>query len=187
MITGVNLLPWREARRSRQRRSAMITSILLLLITAAAVGNVWWTQEQDLRYQRSRNQFLEQQIARVEADLREIAAIQDRKDELLTRVEVIRELQAERARLVQGLLELAESTPQGIFFSTLKRTGAGVSLNGVAESSARISALMKQLTGTPSFDRPELNVINVNGTQAFDLWVSTSRPDAADANQQAKP
>ena len=30
---------------------------------------------------------------------------------------------------------------------------------------------MEQLTNTPSFDQPELNVINVGDTQEFELWV----------------
>jgi len=36
---------------------------------------------------------------------------------------------------------------------------------------------MEQLTNTPSFDEPELNVINVGDTQEFELWVSSVRSD----------
>ena len=90
---------------------------------------------------------------------------------------IIRQLQSERVTLVRGMIELATAIPEGIFFSSLQRTPEGVSLTGVAQSSSRISALMEQLTNTPSFDRPELNVINVGATQEFELWVSPVRSD----------
>lgn len=187
MIRGVNLLPWREERRQRQRRSALVTSLLLVFLTLGAVGGVWWKQNADLNYQNSRNQFLQQAIARVERQLREIRDIQKRKDELMARMAVIRDLQEERSKLVLGMIELANSSPEGIFFSSLKRTSKGVELKGVAQSSSRISALMEQLTGTPSFDRPELNIINVGATQEFELSVSTAQPDELAGETKAKP
>ena len=187
MTRGVNLLPWREERRQRQRRSALTASVLVAVLTLGALGGVWWKQNTDLNYQNSRNQFLQQAIARVEKQLREIRDIQKRKDELMARMAVIRELEEERTKLVLGMTELANSSPEGVFFSSLKRSAAGVELKGVAQSSSRISALMKQLTGTPSFDRPELNIINVGKTQEFELSVSTPQANALHGGAPAKP
>lgn len=177
MSTGVNLLPWREERRQRQRRRATITSTFLLLIAVGLLGGVWWSQDRDLDYQQSRNQYLRDAIAQVQAQLEEINDIEKRKEALLTRMAIIRQLQSERVTLVRGMMELATTIPEGIFFSLLKRSPEGVSLTGVAQSSSRISALMEQLTNTPSFDQPELNVINVGDTQEFELWVSSVRSE----------
>ncbi|MGB1773213.1 MAG: PilN domain-containing protein [Arenicellales bacterium] len=178
MSTGVNLLPWREERRQRQRRRATITSTFLVLIAVGLLGGVWWSQDRDLDYQQSRNQYLRDAIAQVQAQLEEINDIEKRKEALLTRMAIIRQLQSERVTLVRGMMELATTIPEGIFFSSLKRSPEGVSLAGVAQSSSRISALMEQLTNTPSFDQPELNVINVGDTQEFELWVSSVRSEA---------
>jgi Tfp pilus assembly protein PilN len=71
--------------------------------------------------------------------------------------------------------ELATTIPEGIFFSSLQRSVEGISLTGVAQSSSRISALMERLADTASFDRPELNMINVGDTEEFELWVSFVR------------
>jgi len=177
MSTGVNLLPWREERRQRQRRRATITSTVLVLIAVGLLGGVWWSQDRDLDYQQSRNQYLRDAIAQVQAQLEEINDIEKRKEALLTRMAIIRQLQSERVTLVRGMMELATTIPEGIFFSSLKRSPEGVSLTGVAQSSSRISALMEQLTNTPSFDQPELNVINVGDTQEFELWVSSVRSE----------
>ena len=116
-------------------------------------------------------------IAKVQAQLEEINDIETRKEALLPRMAIIRQLQSERVTLVRGMMELATTIPEGIFFSSLKRSPEGVSLTGVAQSSSRISALMEQLTNTPSFDQPELNVINVGDTQEFELWVSSVRSE----------
>ena len=46
---------------------------------------------------------------------------------------------------------------------------------------------MEQLADTASFDRPELNMINVGDTEEFELWVSFVRSNesylTSDANQ----
>lgn len=177
MTNGVNLLPWREERRQRQHRRATRTAAVLVLITVAVLVGVWWSQDRDLNYQISRNQYLLNAIAEVEEQLEEINDIEERKEALLTRMAIILQLQAERVTLVRGMNELATTIPEGVFFSSLQRSPDGISLTGVAQSSSRISALMEQLTNTPSFDQPELNVINVGDTQEFELWVSSVRSD----------
>ena len=65
MSTGVNLLPWREERRQRQRRRATMASAVLVLIAVGLLGGVWWSQDRDLKYQQSRNQYLLGAIAQV--------------------------------------------------------------------------------------------------------------------------
>ena len=119
MSTGVNLLPWREERRQRQRRRATITSTVLVLIAVGLLGGVWWSQDRDFKYQQSRNQYLLDAIAQVQAQLEEINDIETRKEALLTRMAIIRRLQSERVTLVRGMMELATTIPEGIFFSSL--------------------------------------------------------------------
>ena len=99
MSTGVNLLPWREERRQRQHQSrrATITSTVLVLIAVGLLGGVWWLQDRDLKYQQSRNQYSLDAIAQVQAQLEEINDIETRKDALLTRMAIIRQLQSERS------------------------------------------------------------------------------------------
>jgi len=185
--SGVNLLPWREQQRGRQRRGVAIIAIALWLGSAGSIGAVWWNLDRDIEHQRSRNQFLIGEISRVERQLQEVNEIQNRKEALIARMEVIRRLQADRVRLVRAMSELATTIPEGIFFSSLQRSVEGISLTGVAQSSSRISALMEQLADTASFDRPELNMINVGDTQEFELWVSFVRSNesylTSDVNQ----
>lgn len=187
MNSGVNLLPWREQQRGRQRRGVAIIAIALWLGSAGSIGAVWWNLDRDIEHQRSRNQFLIGEISRVERQLQEVNEIQNRKEALIARMEVIRRLQADRVRLVRAMSELATTIPEGIFFSSLQRSVEGISLTGVAQSSSRISALMERLADTASFDRPELNMINVGDTQEFELWVSFVRSNesylTSDANQ----
>jgi type IV pilus assembly protein PilN len=173
--SGVNLLPWREQRRGRQRRRAAIIAAVLWLSSAGSIGAVWWNLDRGIEYQKSRTQFLTSEISRVEHQLQEVNEIQNRKEALIARMEVIRQLQTDRVRLVRAMSELATTIPEGIFFSSLQRSVEGISLTGVAQSSSRISALMERLADTASFDRPELNMINVGDTEEFELWVSCVR------------
>ena len=180
MITGFNLLPWRENRRKRDRRIAVSFAVLFLVITAFLFAG--WTKilSDDINYQKSRNYLLTQEIKKVEAKLKKVNEIEKRRESLLARMNVIQQLQLERILLIKSMNELAKITPDGIFFSSLKRTGDGMSFVGVAESSSRISTLMESLAANPSFGQPELSVINVGETQDFELWVSSNRAQSKD-------
>ena len=57
MISGINLLPWRDERRQRQRRTAITIAVIFLSVTAMGLSGVWWKQNADISYQNSRNQF----------------------------------------------------------------------------------------------------------------------------------
>jgi type IV pilus assembly protein PilN len=145
---------------------------------------VWWNLDRGIEYQRSRNQFLIGEISRVEYQLQEVNEIQNRKEALVARMEVIRGLQADRARLVRAMSELAITIPEGVFFSSLRRKLEGISLTGVAQSSSRISALMERLADAASFERSELNVINVGDTEKFELWVSFVRSNESNLTSE---
>ena len=44
MISGINLLPWRDERRQRQRRTAITIAVIFLSVTAMGLSGVWWKQ-----------------------------------------------------------------------------------------------------------------------------------------------
>ncbi len=184
MSEGINLLPWREARRWRQQRRALATAIMLWVLSLATVAASWWYFEGEIRFQRTRNTFLEGQIAKVERQLQEISEIRQRKDELIERMGVIHQLQAERIRLVRGLDHLPRELPEGVFFSSLERDNKGINLTGIAQSSSRVSTLMERLDQTRIFGHSELNIINVGDTHQFELWVMypSLAPTDADAD-----
>ena len=176
MMSDFNLLPWREHRRKKDRRITIFIAVLFIIVTTVLFLTWQNTVSSEINHQKSRNDYLSREIQMVEYKLKEVNQIQKRREALLARMNVIHQLQIKRVLLVRSMNELAKITPEGIFFSSLERTGDGMSFIGVAESSSRISSFMKRLAENSSFGQPELSVINVGETQDFELWVSSIRP-----------
>jgi type IV pilus assembly protein PilN len=74
----------------------------------------------------------------------------------LARKQIIESLQANRAETVYLFNELARQVPAGIYLRSVKQAGATITLNGFAQSSARVSTLMRNLDESPLLEKPEL-------------------------------
>jgi len=160
-MTRLNLLPWREMRRKQMDRQLLAIGVGAWVACAAIVFYVYLHINGLTETQNHRNQYLEQEIAKVERDIKAIAELKRQRQALITRMNVIYQLQADRARLVHVFDELARRIPEGVYFTSIKHSGGGSSLQGVAQSNARVSALMRNLGTSDYFADPELEVINV--------------------------
>ena len=160
-MTRLNLLPWREMRRREQDRQLLVIGFGTWLLMALIVGYAYLHITTLVETQNKRNEFLAQEIAKVEEQIKEIAELKKRRQDLLARMNVIQQLQADRSRVVHVFDELVQRLPEGVHFSSFKTSGENISLTGVAQSNARVSALMRNLDMSQWFTGPELEVINV--------------------------
>jgi len=177
MNQGINLLPWREARRRRQRRQLWAAIIVICLVAASVFATAWWTQSEDISFQRNRNAYLLREIRKVEVQLEEIDQIKQRKSALVARMAIIRQLQQERVGIVRTLDNLVRALPEGLFFESAKRSQGSFKLVGVAQSNARVSELMLNLNSSVSFGDSHLEIVNIGEidetqTSRFELLVS---------------
>ncbi len=114
--------------------------------------------------QNKRNEFLNQEIAKVEKEIKEIAELKKKRADLIARMNVIYQLQGDRTQVVHLFDELARKLPEGVYLALLNYTGSGIALKGVAQSNARVSALMRNLAASDWFADPELEVITVRAS-----------------------
>ena len=152
-----NLLPHREERRRRLRRRFAAGLALGSVFGAVVVGGLWSALSQQVAAQAARNAFLEAAIARLDAQIRDIASLRAETAELEARGRVVQSLQERRAASVHLLTALAEQTPAGLQLLSARQTGRMVVVSGLAVSSEQVAALMRDatLTGSP-FERAEL-------------------------------
>ncbi len=161
MTTRLNLLPWREIRRKEQDRQLLTVAAgawtLMGLIVLYAYLHVSALNDN----QSKRIEFLQQETARVDNEIKEIADLKKQREALIARMNVIYQLQADRIQVVRVFDELARKLPEGVYLTAFKYAGSSISLQGVAQSNARVSAFMRNLSGSDWFADPELEVINV--------------------------
>ena len=162
-MAKINLLPWREELR-QQKQQEFLTSIgLAVLLTATILGAVHMYIEGLKDYQISRNKMLQNEISIIDKKIEEIRDIETQKNKLLTKIDVIQKLQESRPQIVHLFDELPKSTPEGIYLTKFKQSGDSLTMAGMAQSNARVSAYMRAIEASPWLIDPKLNVIQAKG------------------------
>ncbi len=95
-------------------------------------------------------------------------------------MKVIQDLQGNRPTIVYVFDEMVRTLPDGVHYTSVKRTGDLYTITGVAESNNRISRLMRNLGDSVWFGEPTLvSVTAVDGSSQanrFTLTVTQSEP-----------
>lgn len=188
-MTKINLLDWRAARRQRRKQQFMALLGISLVASALIVGIAYLVMDEAISHQQERNKILQNEIAQLDKQIKEIQELQKVKANLLARMRVIEQLQQSRSASVHFFDEIINTLPDGVYLTGIKQSGGEVTLDGVAESNGRISAYMKNLDASPWFKDPKLVVIhtvdqNHLRSSQFELKV-TNLTKATDNSQPA--
>jgi len=187
----VNLLPHREIRRRRQQQQFFTMLGIVVVIGAAIWFMVHSSLSGSYEEQLARNQYLQDEIVKLDKEIAEIKKLREMTASLLSRKKVVETLQSNRAEVVHLLDELTRQLPDGIYLKAIKQQGSRVTLNGVTQSQARVSTLMRNLDSSPYLENANLIEIKATpqpaGTRVneFTLNVSIARPKEEDDQSKA--
>lgn len=185
-MARINLLPWREWERE-QKKNEFLVNLGLVLAAAGLVVFLWgWNLDSAAKEQTARNQILQGEISKLDEKIKEISMLRQQREELLSRMRVIQELQGNRPVIVRIFDELVRTLSSGVHYASLTMKSAEMSVQGIAESNNRISSLMRNLDGSEWFDKPNLKTIKEDpgnpdyGSQAskFELIFTQVNPNA---------
>lgn len=165
MTTRINLLPWRDERR-KERRSDFIA----LMVAAVLIGaGVWFAghhyQQDRISHQEFRNSILQNEIDRLNRQIREIQDLESTREDLVARMNVIQELQRGRPQIVHLFHQIAETVPDGVYLTGLRQSDNDLTITGRAESNARVSEYMQRIEASEWLRNPRLDVIQVRNAQ----------------------
>jgi len=155
----INLLPWREEQRTQRNKDFVITCVVFALITLLAIGGVHYWFNQLIGHQNARNSYLEDQITALNKKIEDIKDLKSEREALLARMQIIEQLQASRPEIVHLFDEIVQTLPDGVFYTKITQKGRGLKLEGIAQSNARVSTLMRNIEASPWLDRPVLDEI----------------------------
>ncbi|MBT8091563.1 MAG: PilN domain-containing protein [Gammaproteobacteria bacterium] len=160
----INLLPWREAERKKRQRDFGVAAAGAVVAAIAVVIATIFAYSQMISNQEARNQRLTNEIVELEKSITEIDGLERQKERLLARMEIIEQLQKSRPEIVHLFDEIARQLPDGVYLTGIKQTGTRVEIRGIAQSSTRVSALMRQVDASEWLMDPEVE--RVETTQA---------------------
>jgi type IV pilus assembly protein PilN len=170
-MARVNLLPWREELRKEQQKQFGILMGGFVLVAGLVVGAAHLYENARIERQKDRNAFLEAETKKLDAKIKEIQALTKERDRLLARIQAIEGLQRNRPLVVRFFDELVENLPEGVSINQITQQGGKITINGEAQSNARVSSFMRNLETSKWLKDPELDVIQAKDAKA--LRVST--------------
>lgn len=188
-MTRINLLPWREARRKRKQQDFILLLVAGGLMAGLVIFLLQLQLNQLIANQEARNQYLQGEIARLKKAETEIKELEKIKARLLSRLEVIQNLQASRPEMVKALDAIPRLLPETVYLLTLKSDGTQLTLKGIANSNNAISTFMRNLAESAEFGEPILTVVENrdlnNNTRASVFELSVKLKTKAESNPPA--
>lgn len=110
--------------------------------------------------QQNNNNFLRSEIKVLEAQIKEVASIEEEITALRARQKAVEDLQSDRNLPVHLLDELVQQLPEGVYITALRQAGQTITMQGMAQSNERVSELLRNISNnTPWLAKPELTEI----------------------------
>jgi type IV pilus assembly protein PilN len=169
----INLLPWRAELRQKRKQEFLVALLGAVIVGAVLVYGSKLTMQGWISSQNGRNALLKRENEALDKQIAEIAGLESQRDRLVARMRVIDQLQRSRPEVVHLFDELVDAVPEGVHFTEVKQTNNRIELQGQAQSSTRVSTLMRNID-----DADFLSDAGLGGIQ--------TRTSGADRNAQFK-
>lgn len=184
----INLLPWREQERKVRRREFMVAAGGAVFAGVVVMGAGMILYSGWIDAQNAKNDILKKEIVKLDAQIADIQDLENRKQRLVARMEIIEKLQRKRPEIVHLFDELARTVPEGVYLTNIKENGNKLELRGVAQSSTRVSTFMRNIDASVWMDNPQLQVVEAakdspTGGSSFTLTVDTVGVNLEDGGQ----
>ena len=152
----INLLPHRQIKRAERQRQF---TLLLTVVAVASAAIVFMGQtivSTKISVQNERNARLEAANVKLDEQIEEIKQLKAEIRNVLARKQVVENLQSNRSQAVIVLDEISRQLPEGVYLKTLKQQGNLINLEGIADTNARVAALVRNLSSSQSMESPGL-------------------------------
>ncbi|MFO1508295.1 MAG: PilN domain-containing protein [Steroidobacteraceae bacterium] len=186
----INLLPWRAEQR-KERKMAFLAALGGGTVAALlATGVIYMLFSSMISGQQQRNERLKAEIATLDKQIEQINSLEAQKQRFISRMDIIEKLQRSRPEIVHVFDELVRTLPDGTFLTGVTQTGHRLKLDGVAQSSTRVSTFMRNIDKSQWLKNPELSVIETKKDQALGATFTLFADEvttAGDEDDAAKP
>ena len=173
----INLLPHRQIKRAAKQREFGLMALMAAGAACAVVFLGWQFLSAQNNTQLERNNRLEKANADLDKQIADIKDLKDQINNVLERKHVVENLQTNRSQAVVILDELTRQLPEGVYLKSIKQTGNLITIDGVADTNARVATLVRNLSVSNWMESPNLVVINaatVNNIKQNEFTVTVS-------------
>lgn len=187
----VNLLPHRQIKRELRQREFGLMATFSAIAASAIIFLGYTFINSQIDAQMARNNRLDAAIASLNKEIADIKDLKDKISIMLEKKRVVENLQTNRSQSVIVLDELSRQLPEGMYFKSIKQQDALISIEGVADTNARVATLVRSLSTSNWLEMPNLVeiksvIINTLKQNAFTLTVNIKAPKDEEATPQEK-
>ncbi|WP_367111979.1 PilN domain-containing protein [uncultured Psychrobacter sp.] len=147
-MARINLLPWRAEARERSNKEFMTLVVAVILLALLSAFASWSYFNNELEEQRDANALIEQENSRLDTALTEIDSLEQRRADIISRMQVIQDLQGRRPVPVHLWDDIAKAIPPALYINNFKREGDLLTLTGLADNPNVVSSLIRNLDNT---------------------------------------
>ena len=159
----INLIPWREAERKRKRQEFGVGALGAVVFAGLITFLVYLQMGAAVSNQKERNQYLTDEIAKLDKQITEILALAEEKRRLKARIDVIEKLELSRPEIVHVFDQLVRTITDGINLTSVKQTERRLQLKGLAQSSTRVASYMRNIDASEWLTDPALDILETKG------------------------
>jgi type IV pilus assembly protein PilN len=173
----INLLPHRQIKRAERQRQFGLMAVLAAVAASAIVFAGWTYLGAKKQSQLDRNTRLETAIAQLDKEIADIKGLKEQINNVLERKRVVENLQSNRSQAVVVLDELSRQLPEGLYLRSIKQTGNVITLEGIADTNARVATLVRNLSVSNWMESPslvEIKSTTVNNIKQNDFTLTVN-------------
>lgn len=190
----INLLPWREQQRTERKKAFGVGMGAAALGAGVVALAGFMFVNQMIDSQVGRNKLLEREILVLDKQIEEINSLEQQKQQHISRMQIIEKLQQSRPEIVHVFETFTTTIPDGAFLTSITQTGPRYKIQGVAQSSSRVSTFWRALDASQWLKELELDVLeaaknntSASGSQEFTLYANQVTAVADDASAATAP
>ena len=184
-MARINLLPWRQEERERRNKEFITLVAAVTLLALLAAFATWSYFNNELEEQRDANALIVKENARLDVILTDIESLEQRREDIISRMQVIQDLQGRRPVPVRIWDDLAKAIPPELYLTNLKREGDLITLTGKADNPNMVSSLIRNLDSSKWMGNSAVNNIQQDIT-AYQVDPALA-PAIATPNEQPRP
>lgn len=184
----VNLLPHRQLKREARQRQFGLMAAFTASVAVALIFMAYTIISAKTESQIERNNRLTMAIAKLDKEIADIKELKNQISVMLERKQVVENLQINRSQAVIILDEVSRQLPDGMFLKSIKQVGDVITIEGVADTNARVATLVRNFDSSSRLDSPnlvEIKAVTTNNQKQniFTMTVKLKAPqlDAQDA------
>lgn len=190
----INLLPWREEQRQERQKNFLILMAATALVAAGIVFGVKSYFDAQIEGQNARNTYLRNEIAKLDRQIARIDELDEVRQRLIDRKDVIETLQSNRTLMVHLFEQLVTTVPEGIRLLTVQQAGDQLTIDGTAQSSARVSTYLRNLEASEFLHDPTLRIVEAEAEETdrelpyrFAVNVRLAAPSSDESEEVVAP